>query len=63
MSLKDAADAARAAEVAQDRIKGLQAELTTVQERAEVLRTALNNERSNLARATARLKEAAAEIK
>lgn len=63
MSLKDAADAARATEVAQERIKGLQAELTTVQERAEVLRTALNNERSNLARATARLKEAAAEIK
>ena len=63
MSLKDAADAARAAEVAQERIKGLHAELTTVQERAEVLRTVLNNERSNLARATARLKDAAADLK
>ena len=63
MSLKDAADAARAAEVAQERIKGLQAELTTVQERADVLRTAINNERANLSKSTARLKEAAAGIK
>ncbi len=62
MSLKEAADAVRAADAASNRLEALRGELKTLQDRIDMVRAEINNEKRALDRAQERLKVAASGI-
>lgn len=62
MSLKEAADAVRAADAASTRLEALRGELKTLQDRIDMVRAEIDNEKRALDRAQARLKAAASNI-
>lgn len=62
MSLKEAVDAVRAADVASNRLEALRGELKTLQDCIDKVRTEIDSEKQALDRAQARLKAAASSI-
>lgn len=62
MSLKEAADAVRAADASSNRLEALRGELKTLQDRIDKVRAEIDNEKRALDRAQARLKAAASSI-
>lgn len=62
MSLKDAADAARAAEEASNRLESLRAERQDLQDKLEVIRARIASEQIAVQKATEKIKAAVSGI-